>query len=238
MNKVSMTKKEYNRYLFISFLLFGLFFALILTAFILENVRASSDISISLMLTGFLFGLAMMVYIFVNYSRASMYEKKSKEKKIDEEACGIIVNFDIDRLKSLLIENRFEEKDGVFYKKKFSLIKDNVRYSVRFYKSSDLETTLLESEKTFDPHIHFTYSQCNIVIISLNRVTEGDIKTLKEFTKKYKIPEEMLAKVAHYNNSVCFLVDKSLGKAYYVKPGRAKITIYAYGARAIKRFYK
>ena len=75
------------------------------------------------------------------------------------------------------------------------------------------------------------------MIVSKDNVTEQDIKLLKDFTKKYKVAEEMLSKVSHYNNLVCFLVDRSIGKAYYINPGRAKLTTYAYGVREIKKCF-
>lgn len=233
-----MTKKEYVKYLFIFFLLFALFFTLILAAYICESVDVSPKVCYSLLFVGFGFGFASLIYLFVNYKRAYSYEKQAKENKIDSEECEVIDNFDIEALKDLLRKKKFEENGDCFYKRKYSLIKDTTKCYVKFYDGRDLEATLADGKKNLDTYIHFTYSICHILIVSMDNVTEQDIKLLKDFTKKYKVPEEMLAKVSHYNNIVCFLVDKSLGKAYYIDPDMAKLTTYAYGVRVIKGLYK
>lgn len=233
-----MTKKEYRRYLLIIFLLFGAFFILLAVAYILDAHHVSSNICNSLMIAAFASGFAMLVYLLLNFRRVNNYEKQAKEDKIDNDECGVIENFDVESLKDLLKNKGYEEKEDCLYKKKYSLIKDTTRFYIKFYDSEDLESTLAEVKESLDRHIYFTYSICQIMIISMNGVADSHIKQLKDITKKYKVPEEMLAKVSHYNNLVCFLVDKSCGKAYFVEPGRAKITTYAYGVREIIKLYK
>lgn len=233
-----MTKNEYKRYIFIVSLLFGAFFALIIAAYVLDAFSISKNICYSLMFIGFGFGFATLAYLLVSYRRVYTYEKQAKEEKIDRTDCSVIENFNVVSLKALLREKGFEEKENCFYKKKYSLIKDTTKYFVKFYDSSDLEASLADGEKNLDTYVHFTYNICHILIISMNSVTDFDIKRLKDITKKHKVSEEMLTKAMHYNNLVCFLVDKSCGKAYYIDSGRAKLTTYAYGVRVIKDLYK
>ena len=238
MKKEPMTKKEYRRHLITTSGLLVLSILLGFTGMILEGLNAGNEIAISFVILMFLSLFFTFFLSFSNMMRAEEYERSVRMKKIDDASATIIECFDANELKERLIKNKFIEKDDHFYRSKYSFFRDRVKYYVRFSKSQDLEADLEELDAKLDKKHHFTFSQCNILIIGMEQVAEEELGILKEYTKKYKIPEEMMARLSTFNGAVCFLADEGCEKLYYVKPERTSISIYAHGVRMIESFYK
>ena len=174
--KGAMTKKEYNLYLFVTFVLLIIFFVLIILAVIFEGTKRWGDAITPLTITAFIFGAIQMLSFFLNYRRAEGYIKIAKAQKIDNEECAIINDFKVENVKCALKAKGFSEDNGIFIKEINHPIRAIIKYSVNFCHSDDIEKTLEEYQKKFDNKHHMTYSQCNILIISLDIIGNDDIK--------------------------------------------------------------
>ncbi len=233
--KSPMTKKEYVTYLVLGVGSIILFFAPLVTAAILQENGVSSSIYTPIGLATIPCAIISLVFLFANNKRATEYEITRKIDKIDHQEATVIENVSEEKLKGALAGQKFEERDGYFYKRKFSLSKDYVNYFIRFCHTSDDVASDFERENTrIDSFEYKNQNMCFILIDVAENVTEEDINTLRDFNKVFMVVEGTLPS-PQFNSAVYMLLDSNTKKLYLFEMGKMSISIHAHGTNLIKK---
>ena len=237
MKKSPMNKKEYLLFTVVLVVSIIVFFGMLALAAFLQERGVRAEIYTPIGVGSFIIGAASLVFIFVNYSRAMGYEASVKIQKIDDAPRETIDHFDIEKIRDLLKDQGFKPKDDYLHKRKFSFAKDYINYYVCFSESTNADSEIDRLLKRFDSRNYSSQNNCLILLISLNQIEEKDIQALKALTKAFKVTEEIQSYM-RFNSTVCFLVDRSTGIAYYVNSPKTSISVYSHGVRLVEKLCK
>ena len=230
-----MTKKEYIIWMAAAIGLFAIFFALLITAAVLQENGVSEEIYTPIGFSSFVFIALSLVVSFAKFKSAMAYELAEKMRKVDETDCTVLEGANERKIKAALNEARFTEKDGYYYKRCFSLWKDYVNYFVRLADSIDVETSIEGETSNIDAKGYANKNKCFILVLSLDKVTEEDIKKMKEFNKAFIIAERIDPWI---DSAVCVLIDKSNENAYLIQSSKPSFSIYSHGEKLIEKMIK
>lgn len=230
-----MTKKEYITWMAVALGLFAIFFALLITAAVLQENGVSSDVYTPIGFSSFAFIALSLVVLFSRFKSAMGYEIAEKMRKVDETECTVIDGVTDRKIREALMAARFTEKDEYYYKRRFSFSKDYINYFVRLADAVDVESSIDSETSKIDARSYANKNKCLILILSLENVTKEDIERMKEFNKAFIVAENI---DPYIDSAVCVLIDKTEEKAYLIRNSKMSISIYSHGEKLIEKMMK
>lgn len=136
----------------------------------------------------------------------------------------VLENFNND-IEKILLNKKFKLiEQGYYHKRTFNMNKDFINYYFKITSSFDIEQTIKEEFDKFDYCKFDRYNKCLILLIEKNDVTESDLKYISNLSN-YIISQEVIPHPIH-DTAFIVLIDKIHNKAYYVKPGKNKLSFY------------
>ena len=237
-NKSPLTKKEYVTYTAIGISALVMFFGMLVAAAILQDNGVDSKIYTPIGMSSFLFAIVGIIILLANFSRAAEYEMRVKGEKIDKSEFTVIENVSEEKLRSMLNNAGFKEKDGYLHKKRFSLAKDYVNYFIRLPYGDDIisdpESETRKADDCIDLRIQ---NKCLILIDSAYGVTPDMLNSAKDFNKIFMVAESVMPS-ARTNSAMYALLDTSNNKLYILEGDKYSISVYSHGIKLLKKLLK
>ncbi len=237
-NKPPMTKKEYVTYTAIGIVALVMFFGMLVAAAILQDNGVDSKIYTPIGLSSFLFAIVGIIILLADFSRAAEYEMRVKGEKIDKSEFTVIENVSEGKLRSVLSNAGFKEKDGYLHKRQFSFAKDYVNYFIRMPYGDDIicdpESEARKADDCIDLRIQ---NKCLILIDSAYGVTPEMLNSAKDFNKIFILVESVMPS-ARTNSAIYALLDTSNNKLYILEGNKHSISVYSHGIKLLKKLLK
>lgn len=209
--------------------------ALFLAAYLQEK-GVSASIYTPIGCSFFIFDIAAVILLCLNFKKIVIYDIKKETQKIIENDCisfeGVTKRKIIDACAKFKLAKRDDE---YYYKRKISFFKDVINYFVRITDAADIEGDIQREISKFDSKKYKNKNKCLLLFVFLDKIEKKDLEMLKNCATPFIILETVMPRGPYCDNVVIVFVDAQSRKAYLVPNGKFGISVYKYGVKMAKR---
>lgn len=239
---VENTEEDDKLYVKKGMILFALGLILAVSVFVLilcGTFGGNDDrIVVIFLISALVCGIFSVILIVKSLPAVFLYESMKIDKKYDKEKLYELSFMQRENVKTRLLAEGFELKDGYYRKKKFSFLKDFITYYFRMVDCIDIQNTIDSELDRFDKLEKKKKNNCLCLLVYLDRMDENDRTIIKELGKTGIYIDETVGAYADITYVVA-AVDKETNIGYFLDIGkRYGIALYSYCCRMIKKVFE